>query len=174
MLLLINNPFMDPLMNKRTGQFKKVDSNPIEGIDFESGVWLCYPAKVGDLLINIFFHNKFIGLGCALANLFELAEDSELDRQPDAIYAFGVPEGSLDRFGKLPTVFYDDEENNLMVAAVPRNDEFGYFGYQKNMVLTLAFWWPISRLNLVCTIHYQYILAVSVFSQEIMPRKPVI
>jgi len=34
-------------------------------------------------------------------------------------------------------VFWDNEEKDLLVAAIPRGDEFGYFGYLKKMILTL-------------------------------------
>jgi len=34
-------------------------------------------------------------------------------------------------------VFYDDERNNVLVAAVPCEDRFAYFGYLKKMTLTL-------------------------------------
>jgi hypothetical protein len=60
-----------------------------------------------------------------------------LERRPDAVYAFGVPGNELDRYGELPTVFYEDAENDLLVGAVPGRDEFGYFGYAKKMILTL-------------------------------------
>jgi hypothetical protein len=43
----------------------------------------------------------------------------------------------MERYGDLPTVFFDDEEKDLLVAAIPRGDEFGYFGYLKKMMLTL-------------------------------------
>jgi hypothetical protein len=136
--MLLEPPIItDPLMNKRTGEFEKVDSNPLEGLVFNKREWLCYPAKIGDYVIHVFFHNKFMGLGCSLANLFELATDEDLKRKPDAIYAFGVDEDALDRYGKLPTVFYDDEKSGMLVAAVPRRNEFGYFGYLKKMCLTL-------------------------------------
>jgi len=36
-----------------------------------------------------------------------------------------------------PTVFYEDEENDMLVGAVPACDELGYFGYLKKMILTL-------------------------------------
>lgn len=136
--VLIEPPLIiDPPMNKRTGQFKKVDSNPLDDIQFNCEDWLCYPAKVGDLVIHLFFNNKFIGLGTALANLFELADDNDLKSNPDAVYAYGVPEESLKKFGNLPTVFFDDKKNNILVAAVPGSDDFGYFGYIKKMMLTL-------------------------------------
>ncbi len=135
-VLLYPPLILDPLMNKRKGSFKKVDSNPLDGVKFKQKQWLCYPAKVGDLLIHIYFHNKFMGLGCSAANLFDLAKGEDLERKPDAIYAFGVDEDSLDDFG-CETVFYEDDKNNLLIAAVPRKDEYGYFGYLKKMVLTL-------------------------------------
>jgi hypothetical protein len=128
---------LDPPMNKRVGWFKKVDVNPLEGIDFSNGDWLCYPAIVGASLVQIFFHANFMGLGMSLANLFELADDEELAEKPEAIYAFGVPAKHLKRFGSPPTVFYDDRKNGLMVGAVPGNNKFGYFGYLKKMILTL-------------------------------------
>ncbi len=136
--VLIEPPLIiDPPMNKRTGQFKKIDTNPLENIELVSEDWLCYPAKVGELVIYLFFHNNFIGLGTAVANLFELADEKDLKREPDAIYAYGVPGESLKKFGNLPTVFFDDEKENMLVAAVPGSDDFGYFGYIKKMMLTL-------------------------------------
>ncbi|MBI2108516.1 phosphoenolpyruvate carboxykinase, partial [Candidatus Woesearchaeota archaeon] len=124
-------------MNTRSGEFREIDKNPIEGISMDNGEWLCYPAKVGNLVINLYFHMKFIGLGTSLANLFELAEDDEIMRKPDAVFMFGVAEKDISRFGRHRTVFYEDSENGMLVAAVPDSDEFGYFGYVKKMMLTL-------------------------------------
>jgi hypothetical protein len=128
---------LNPPMNKRTGQFKKVDKNPLELIKIKKDEWLCYPAKVGRLFISVYFHYNFFELGFSLCNLFELANDEDLKEKPDAVYLFGAPEKSLDSFGDLPTVFFDDEQNNFIVAAVPNRNEFGYFGYLKKMILTL-------------------------------------
>ncbi|MCX8038121.1 MAG: phosphoenolpyruvate carboxykinase [Candidatus Sumerlaeia bacterium] len=131
-------PFIiDPPMNKRTGQFQKVARNPLENVSLDRERWLCYPARVGPLVIFIYFHQRFIGLGTALANLFDLATDAEIAGGPAAIYTFGLPPEALRDFGDLPTVFYDDEARNLLVAALPAEDRFGYFGYFKKMVLTL-------------------------------------
>jgi hypothetical protein len=136
--VLINPPLiLTPPMNKRTGQFQKVEENPLIGMKLDTEKWLCYPAQVGQLVIFVYFHQKFIGLGCSLANLFELATDEQIVRGPDAIYLYGSPPESLAKFGDLPTVFYDDAENNVITAAVPAEDRFGYFGYVKKMVLTL-------------------------------------
>jgi hypothetical protein len=128
---------IDPPMNKRTGQFQKADHNPLSGLSLNPEHWLCYPAQVGSLVIFVYFHQRLIDLGCALANMFELATDDQISAGPDAIYVFGASSEHLSAFGDLPTVFYDDDKNNLPVAAVPLEDRFGYFGYLKKMILTL-------------------------------------
>jgi len=127
----------DPPMNRRTGQFQKVEDNPVSSLPPLGEEWLCYPARVGPLVIFVYFHQRFIGLGCALSNLFELATDEQIAAGPDAIYLYGVPPDRLAGFGELPTVFHDDEAAGLLVAAVPGEDRFGYFGYLKKMMLTL-------------------------------------
>jgi energy-coupling factor transporter ATP-binding protein EcfA2 len=128
---------IDPPMNTRTGQFKKVSENPIAGVELETEKWLCYPAQVGQLVVFVYFHQRFMGLGCALGNLFEMATDKQIADGPDAIYVYGAPPASLERFGDVPTVFFDDECAGPLVGAVPGEDRFGYFGYIKKMVLTL-------------------------------------
>lgn len=136
--VLINPPFIiDPPENKRTGQFIRVEMNPLEGIELKTDEWLCYPAQVGPIIVFVYFHQSFMGLGCSLANLFELATDEQLAQGPDAIFLYGVEPGHMEHYGDLPTVFYEDEEKDLLVAAIPRGDKFGYFGYLKKMMLTL-------------------------------------
>lgn len=128
---------INPPMNKRTGEFERVTQNPLDSITLNKNEWLCYPAKVGPLLIAIYFHEKFYELGFALSNLFELADDKDLNRSPDGIYFFGVSAGSVKGFEKYPSVFYDNEKTGDLIAAIPNGNEFGYFGYLKKMVLTL-------------------------------------
>lgn len=131
-------PFViDPPMNKRTGQFKAAVTNPVEGLRLSGKEWLCYPARVGSLIIFVYFHRRFMGLGLSLANLFELASNEQVAAGPHALYIFGAPSEHMSGFCDLPTVFYDDVENNLLAAAVPLEDRFGYFGYLKKMILTL-------------------------------------
>lgn len=134
----IEPPFViDPPMNKRTGRFRETDENPIKQTEINPQNWLCYPAKVGDLRIDVFFHQEFLDLGASLANLFELATGEELTEKPDAIYTYGLPPSDMEGYGDLPTVFYRDEENELLYGALPREPRFGYFGYVKKMMLTL-------------------------------------
>jgi hypothetical protein len=136
--VLINPPLIiDPPENRRTGQFLRIEENPLEGLALEEGKWLCYPAQVGSAVVFIYFHQMFMGLGCSLANLFELATDEQVAAGPDAIYLYGVDPARLSRYGEVPTVFFDDEESRLLVAAVPGENRFGYFGYLKKMALTL-------------------------------------
>jgi len=126
-----------PPYNKRTGEFERVAENPLSGMALDPSEWLCFPARVGPVVVFVYFHRKFMGLGCSLANLFELADDVHIRTQPQAIYVYGAPAGYMARFGELPTVFYEDDENDLLVGAVPDEDRFGYFGYLKKMILTL-------------------------------------
>ena len=135
--MLIHPPLiLNPPMNKRSGRFEPVQANPLAGLEFKASEWLCYPARVGELVIHIYFHAHFSELGHSLCNLFQLAEDEDLDRIPDAVYAYGVPEAAVQPFD-CETVFFDDEKNGIFSAAVPLKKEFGYFGYLKKMVLTL-------------------------------------
>ncbi len=128
---------IDPPTNTRTGQFLRVEKNPLFDVDIDVDKWLCYPAQVGPMVIFVYFHEFFMDLGCALANLFEIATDEQIAQGPDAVYLYGAPPEQMAPFGKLPTVFYDDEANGLLSAAVPAEDRFGYFGYLKKMTLTL-------------------------------------
>lgn len=124
-------------MNKRTGDFKRIDINPVDLAELIPEDYLCFPAKVGKLIIMVYFHLNFFELGLSLCNLFQLAEDSELERTPDAVFIYGVTENKLDGLSSYPTVFYNDEENSIFVGGVPNRSEFGYFGYLKKMILTL-------------------------------------
>lgn len=136
--ILLNPPvILEPKSNKRSGTFRKIQENPLDLVNIRSQEWICYPAKVGELLVNIYTHETFFDLAFSLCNLFELAGDADLERKPDAVYLFGVPGNELDRFDDLPAVFYDDEKNGIMVAACPNREIFGYFGFLKKMVLTL-------------------------------------
>ena len=136
--VLIEPPLIiDPPNNTRKGEFKLVATNPLEGVKFNEDEWLCFPAKVGDLIIHLYFHEFYTGLGIAASNLFELCSDDELLGKPDGIYAYGVQEEVVKKYSPDKTVFYNDRKNNTMIAAIPRADEFGYFGYVKKMMLTL-------------------------------------
>lgn len=124
-------------MNKRTGEFKRTETNPIDLTELISDEWLCYPAKVGKLLINVYFHQDFYELGLSMCNLFQLADDNDLERCPDAIFLYGVQGDVLDNLSTFPTVFHEDTQTGLFIGAIPGRPEFGYFGYLKKMMLTL-------------------------------------
>jgi hypothetical protein len=124
-------------MNKRTGDFKKIQQNPADLAELNSEDWLCFPAKVGKFIIMVYFHLDYFELGLSLCNLFQLAEDEELEKKPDAVFIYGVAGNKLDNLSTYPTVFYNDEEHSMFVGAIPDRAEFGYFGYLKKMILTL-------------------------------------
>lgn len=137
--VLIYPPLIfNPPMNKRSGVFERVNYNPLEFINIKKEDWLCYPAKVGPLVVMVYFSLNFFELGFALSNLFELADDADLQRRPDAVYLFGIPEEQFPKLGKCQTIFFDDDTiDGVLVGAVPDNPKYGYFGYLKKMILTL-------------------------------------
>jgi energy-coupling factor transporter ATP-binding protein EcfA2 len=124
-------------INKRTGHFKKIEQNPLNLFEINADEWICYPARVGKLVILVYFHIEFFELGFALCNLFELADDDDLKKKPDAVFVYGVPGTVLDGLSEYSTIFYEDNENEIFTGAIPCRNEFGYFGYLKKMILTL-------------------------------------
>ena len=124
-------------MNKRTGHFRKIPKNPLNLFEINAEEYLCYPARVGRLIVLVYFHITFFELGFSMCNLFDLASDEELTRKPDAVLVYGVPGNILDDLADSPTVFYEDNENDIFIGAIPARPEFGYFGYLKKMALTL-------------------------------------
>lgn len=138
--VLIEPPLLiDPPTNTRTGGYTLTDRNPLA--DLPDGPasprdFFCYPALVGDLVVRVYFHNRFISLGTTLCNLFDLASEAEADRKPDAMLFFGLPASIFDAHGGKNLVF-EDVENGMFIGAIPDTDDFGYFGYQKKMALTL-------------------------------------
>lgn len=131
--ILLRTPLiLHPKHNKRTNTFKDALYNPMS--DFIKGdkEWICYPAKVGSLLIYVFFHHNFIGSAVATANLFELASAGEaISKKPDAILLFGNPDHTQD------TTFWHDLENDIWVGKVSDDPVIDYFGYTKKSILTL-------------------------------------
>jgi len=122
-----------PEMNKRKGQFQEIDKLPEGVFSINPSKWFCFPAKVGELTGFVFFHVDFISLGLSLANLFEIAEASEIvNKRPDILLVFGT-EVPLPH----PTVFFDDEKNGILVGIIEHSPEVDYFGYFKKMLLTL-------------------------------------
>jgi hypothetical protein len=130
--MIFNTP-----INKRTGEFTRVMTNPLDKINVNEDEWICYPAKVGPLVILIYFNLQYFELGFSMSNLFDLADDKDLKRKPDAIYLYGVPTDEPVQPGVSETIFYDDEENDILVGTVPFRDQYAYFGYLKKMILTL-------------------------------------
>ncbi|RQW06501.1 hypothetical protein EH223_02235, partial [candidate division KSB1 bacterium] len=90
--VLIYPPMIfDSATNTRKGVFERVYQNPISNLDINKNDWLCYPAKVGPLLIMTYFNVKQFELGFALSNLFEVANDEDLNKKPDAVFMYGTP-----------------------------------------------------------------------------------
>jgi hypothetical protein len=134
--VILDPPFIIyPKKNTRTGMFEETCENPLkECKTINPEHWFCYPAKVGNLLAYIYFHRDFMGHGVTLCNLFEIAKKEEyINKKPDIVYVFGVRDNSEN----MRTIFYDDEENDIMLGYINYNDAIDYFGYMKKMTLTL-------------------------------------
>ena len=131
--VMIETPYITyTKSNKRDGFFKEVFDNPIENIDIDTDEYLCYPAKIADNLIYVYFHQDCITHGISASNLFELCDEEEaINTKPDGIYLFGVKDDrDLD-------IFYEDKENDLFIGYCNFCDKKDYFGYLKKMCLTL-------------------------------------
>ncbi|RJO66809.1 MAG: phosphoenolpyruvate carboxykinase [Myxococcales bacterium] len=136
--VLINPPLiLDPPVNKRSGDFVRVAENPLAFMPLDKQSYLCYPVQVGPLCILVYFHQRFISLACSMANLFELANEEQLSRAPDAVFVYGAPKEVHERLGMGANIFYDDEAKGLVAGFIPLDENCGYFGYVKKMVLTL-------------------------------------
>jgi hypothetical protein len=134
-LALLQLPVVfNPKRNYRKGSFVPVQTNPLDGLKINQDEWFCMPVKVGPLLIDIFFHEDYLPLASSLVNLFEIAGHADVRKAPDGIMLFGVP---AEHLGEQQTVFYEDDERDIVVGAVGRSEEVDYFGYFKKMSLTL-------------------------------------
>lgn len=123
--------------NKRVGFFERVANNPLNTFALDNQQWLCYPAKVGELLVMVYFSLELFEISFALCNLFELANDEDLKQKPDAVMFFGAPLDQIDPDKTNKTYFFDDEEKETLIGIIPAGKEMDYFGYLKKMTLTL-------------------------------------
>ena len=132
--VMIETPYITyTKSNKRDGIFEEVYENPIINTKINPSHFFCYPAKVGDNLIYIYFHRDLLTHGVSASNLFELADVDDIEnKKPDAIYIYGPK----DKVNKKNSFFYD-EENKLYVGYIAYSEKIDYFGYLKKMVLTL-------------------------------------
>lgn len=120
--------------NTRDGIFQEHKENPLENITLVEDDWFVFPAKVGNLLTFVYFHKDFMVHGIGLANLFELATETEyIGKKPDMIYVFGYPDGHEEK----RTFYYKDKKNDILIGYANYCDDIDYFGYMKKMLLTL-------------------------------------
>lgn len=120
--------------NTRDGIFQEHQENPIENITLNQDDWFVFPAKVGNMLTFVYFHKDFMVHGIGLANLFELATETEyIGKKPDIIYVFGYPDGIEEK----RTFYHKDKKNDILIGYANYCDDIDYFGYMKKMLLTL-------------------------------------
>lgn len=117
--------------NTRTGTFKELDKNPLDGLEFDSSKYMAYIARVGSSLAYVYFHLDYLIHGLCLSNLFEFVSPKGcVNVKPDIVLVFGAEiEGE--------SSFYIDKANDIYVGYTPHDDSIDYFGYMKKMLLTL-------------------------------------
>lgn len=144
--LVLDSPLiLYPKRNTRSGFFDEVNKNYLQDVRIDRDSFVCYPAKVGNLLAYVFVHKNFLTHLVGLANLFELANENEyMGKKPDIIYVMGA---DLED-GKVVTNFYQDNANDIVFGLVSNNEDFDYFGYMKKMLLTCHNIVQLNRGNL--------------------------
>ncbi len=123
-----------PRANARKGRFEPVSFNPLERAILDPEKWLCLPVRVGRLNMLVYFDRDFLSHAVCLLNLFEMSGHNEARAKPDAILVFGVPRGALP---DQPTVFYEDEGQDIVLGAIAKSEDVDYLGYFKKMLLTM-------------------------------------
>ncbi len=120
--------------NTRDGIFQEHQDNPVAGMVLKEDDWFVFPAKVGNMLTFVYFHKDFMVHGIGLANLFELATETEyIGKKPDMIYIYGYPDGHDEK----RAFYYKDKKNDILIGYANYCDDIDYFGYMKKMLLTL-------------------------------------
>ncbi|MCF7931533.1 MAG: hypothetical protein K9K93_00005 [Acholeplasmataceae bacterium] len=118
--------------NTRKGLFRPIDHNPLPKLSINRLHYLNFPVMVGPLLAFVFIHRDFLHHGVALANLFEHVPYHQVkDQKPDLVYVYGIRENAYDG------TYYVDQDNDINIGFVSRDDKNDYFGYLKKMMLTL-------------------------------------
>jgi hypothetical protein len=123
-----------PSSNRRQGSFEPVTENPLERAVIDPANWLCVPVRVGPLNMLVYVERAFLAHALCLLNLFELSGHWEARAKPDGILVFGVPPATLPG---QPTVFYQDDDNDLLLGVIAKSENVDYLGYFKKMLLTL-------------------------------------
>ena len=133
--VVFNPPFITyTKRNTRDGIFQEHSNNPLENIVLNENEWFLFPVMVGNMLTFVYFHIDFMDQGFGLANLFELAKESQyIGKKPDIIYLFGYPDGHEEK----RTFYYKDKKNDILIGYANHCDDIDYFGYMKKMLLTL-------------------------------------
>lgn len=130
--------------NKRQDIFKEVFENPLKKlVSVRKDHYVLFPVMVGPLLAFVYIHRDFLHHGIALANLFELADMKESStKKPDLVFVFGIRETELD------CTYYHDNDKDIYLGFISREDKNDYFGYIKKMLLTLHNVYMIDNGNL--------------------------
>jgi len=105
-------------MNRRSGRFERVQENPLKGVDFNSREWICYPAKVGELVILIYFHYSFAELVTRFVIYFRWPRTMTLRARLMPFMPMVCRRG-VARFSSSQ-VFYEDDKAGMLLGCAAK------------------------------------------------------
>ena len=118
--------------NKRKGVFPVIDEEILDKISLDPKKWYVLPLRVGRHLIYFYINQKYLVHAVGLANLYELADQSELG-EPDGLVIFGYPFEKCKSSYRNGVIYHD----GFYVGIIPDLAENDYFGYAKKILLTV-------------------------------------
>lgn len=96
----------------------RLDRSLIESVSFDKARWLCYPARLGQLTVLLYFPQEHLAAAAGLANLYEPATDEELEAGIDGLALMGIDTSPVEGWEKADSVVHHDEEHGLVVGAL--------------------------------------------------------
>jgi len=133
--VILNTPYFlntKSLMKRNSLKPLTFSYNPLKDMKINKKDFYGVALKVGSLLAFVYIHQAYLSHLIALTNLFELIDAQKVkDDKPDLLFIFGVNEDMYD--GK----YYHDPLDDTYIGFMCANEENDYFGYFKDMLLTL-------------------------------------
>lgn len=133
--VIINTPYIvNTKSSVKRGNLRPLtfSYNPLKDLKITKSHFYGVALKVGALLAFVYIHRDYLVHLVALTNLFEVVDISDVEEQkPDLFFLFGVEDDMFD------AKYYHDPLNDTYIGFMMANEENDYFGYFKDMLLTL-------------------------------------
>ncbi|MDY0214753.1 MAG: hypothetical protein RBS24_04440 [Bacilli bacterium] len=133
--VIINTPFFVTTKSSlRRGSFKPLtfSYNPLKDLKINKNNFYGVALKVGTLLAFIYVHRDYVVHLVALTSIYEVIDINKINNQkPDLFFIYGVDDDMFD------SKYYHDTLNDTFLGFMSANEENDYFGYFKDMIMTL-------------------------------------